>query len=89
MYLFYFSISPKQSSEHTCINVCTLYNTINVICIFFVYKVYQLDGTTLGKDWVMKTYHDIFVKFVDEHRHEFSGGKVIYSGLRSVELRRR
>lgn len=47
-------------------------------------KVYQLDGTTLGKDWVMKTYHDIFVKFVDEHRHEFSGGKVIYSGLRIV-----
>lgn len=51
--------------------------------------MYQLDGATLGKDWVMKTYHDIFVQFVDEHRHEFSGGKVIYSGLRSVELRRR
>lgn len=57
--------------------------------MFSFHKVYQLDGTTLGKDWVMKTYHDIFVKFVDEHRHEFSGGKVIYSGLRSVKLRRR
>lgn len=41
----------------------------------------------LGKDWVMKIYYDIFVQFVDEYRYEFSGGKVIYFGLRLVEFR--
>ncbi|XP_048728316.2 adenosine deaminase 2-like [Ostrea edulis] len=47
-------------------------------------QVYELDGTTRNRDWVMKTYNDIFEKFVADHKNEFTGGKVIYSGIRVV-----
>ncbi|XP_061183269.1 adenosine deaminase AGSA-like [Saccostrea echinata] len=47
-------------------------------------EVYELDGSTKDRNWVVKTYNDLFEKFTADHKHEFSGGKMIYSGIRVV-----
>ncbi|KAJ8298951.1 hypothetical protein KUTeg_023011 [Tegillarca granosa] len=44
-------------------------------------EVYEIDGTTHNKTWVMETYKKVLQQFVKDFP-DFSGGKIIFSGLR-------
>lgn len=44
--------------------------------------VYELDGSTHDKEWVLNLYQRVITQFVNDYP-DFSGGKIIFSGHRS------
>ncbi|XP_013397015.1 adenosine deaminase 2 isoform X2 [Lingula anatina] len=54
---------------------------IEVRCLLS--EVYELDGTTHDKDWIVETYSEVAEKFVKDFP-DFSGAKIIYSVIRNV-----
>lgn len=55
-----------------------LKNTSNLI-YHNMFQVYELDGSTHDKAWVMQAYRNITLQFVHDQIGNFSGAKIIFS----------
>ena len=74
-------------SESTHVNMphCSKSHVAAELCSLPLFQVYELDGSTHDKDWVMQVYQNTTNLFTENNK-DFTGARIIKSSIKYVAL---